>query len=215
MVILKFFAGAVLAAASWTTWAQAAPVPAAVQVVAPEKHPDDDTFMLLREASRVDNAGKAAEAAARLGNYPIPSYVEYYRLKPRLRVASQAEIRDYLGRYHGTAIADRLRNDWLLELGRTRDWATFDQEYPKFVLNDDLQVKCYALTSRAVKGERVAEEARALLTNPPSYGDGCATLIATLAGNAQFSTDDLIYQLRLAGEAAATGPARRTAALEP
>ncbi len=223
MHLLKLFAGAILAHA-WLlpAWSQTPPaaLPAtatvaasAAPVVAVDTRADDDNFVLLREAAKLDNAAKAAEYAARLPNYPIPSYVEYYRLKPRLREASAAEVRDFLSRYQGSAIADRLRNDWLLELGRARDWANFDVQLPLFVMNDDLQVKCYALLSRAMKGERVADEARAILTSPPSYGEGCAALIATLAQNGQFGVDDLLVQLRLAGETHATGPARRLALL--
>jgi soluble lytic murein transglycosylase len=174
---------------------------------------DDDTFLLLREAARQDDAAKAAAYAARLPNYLIPSYVDYYRLKPRLKDASADEIRDFLKRYDGSAIADRLRNDWLLELGRTRDWTDFDQQLPLFVLNDDTQVKCYALLSRLLKGEKVADQARILLVNPPGYGEACASLIAALAQSRQFDIADLLAQLRLAGEMHATGPARRTAAL--
>ena len=174
---------------------------------------DDDTFLQLREAARADDANKAAALAARLPNYEIASYVYYYRLKPRLREASIDEIRDFLRRYEGSAIADRLRNDWLLELGRARDWTNFDQQLPLFVVNDDIQVKCYALLSRAIKGEKVAPEARALLVNPTTYGEACAALIATLAETKQFSIDDLQAQLRLAGELHATGPSRRTALL--
>ena len=174
---------------------------------------DDDTFLLLREASRQDAASAAETYAARLPNYVIPSYVDYYRLKPRLRDVSPDEVRAFLERWKGSAIADRMRNDWLLELGRTRDWTNFDQQLPLFVLNDDTQVKCYALVSRALKGERVAADARALLINPPGYGEACALLIATLAQAGQFDRNDLLTQLRLAGETHATGPAKRTAAL--
>ena len=145
---------------------------------------EDDSFLLLREAVRQDDAAKAAFYAERLSSYSIPSYVDYYRLKPRLKDASQAEIRDFLRRYEGSAIADRLRNDWLLELGRKRDWASFDEQLPLFVLNDDTQVKCYALQSRALKGHKVIEEARAVLTAPNGYGEPCAGLIATLYQNA-------------------------------
>jgi hypothetical protein len=60
-----------------------------------------------------------------------------------LEYASNEEILDFLRRYEGSAIADRLRNDWLLELGRKRDWFNFDRELPLFVKNDDYQVKCY------------------------------------------------------------------------
>jgi soluble lytic murein transglycosylase len=174
---------------------------------------DDDTFLLLREAARQDDAAKTNALASRLPNYSIPSYVEYYRLKPRLRDAPADEIRDFLTRYKGSAIADRLRNDWLLELGRARDWTNFDQQLPLFVLNDDTQVKCYALLSRLAHGQKVADDARALLVNPPTYGEACTALVASLAAAGQFDSNDLLAQLRLAGELHATGPSRRTALL--
>ncbi len=173
----------------------------------------DDSFLLLRDAVRQDDASKADFYAARLGDYSIPSYVDYYRLKPRLKDASQAEIRDFMKRYEGQAIVDRLRNDWLLDLGRKRDWATFDEQLPLFVLNDDTQVKCYALQSRALKGQKVVSDARELLTAPNGYGEACAGLIATLYQAGQFNIDDLYAQLRLSGEYNATGQARRIVAL--
>src|SRR5476649_947515 len=170
---------------------------------------DDDAFLLLRDAVRQDDAAKADFYAARLNAYSIPSYVDYYRLKSHFRDVSYTDIRDFLHRYEGSAIADRLRNDWLLDLGRRRDWATFDEQLPLFALNDDTQVKCYALQSRALKGQKVADEARALLVNPPVYGDGCSGLIATLAQTGQFDANDLWTQVRLAGEFDATGPGKR------
>src|SRR5471032_3327592 len=121
---------------------------------------DDDAFLLLRDAVRQDDAAKADFYAARLNAYSIPSYVDYYRLKSHFRDVSYTDIRDFLHRYEGSAIADRLRNDW----------ATFDEQLPLFALNDDTQVKCYALQSRALKGQKVADEARALLVTPPIYG---------------------------------------------
>ncbi|SHN68292.1 soluble lytic murein transglycosylase [Duganella sacchari] len=174
---------------------------------------DDDAFLLLRDAVRQDDAAKADFYAARLPNYSIPSYVDYYRLKSHLKDAAPEEIRSFFKRYEGQAIVDRLRNDWLLELGRKRDWATFDEQLPLFVLNDDTQVKCYALVSRALKGQKVGDEARALLTAPNGYGQPCADLIATLYQNGQFNTEDLYAQLRLSGEYNATGQARRIVTL--
>jgi soluble lytic murein transglycosylase len=173
----------------------------------------DEIFLALRDATRADDAASASSLAARLPNYVIPSYVDYYRLKPRVRdfTAPVAEIRDYLSRYEGSAIADRLRNDWLLALGKNGDWATFDEQYPLFVLNDDVQVKCFALNSRALKGQSVADEARALLTTPKDYGQGCSTLIGTLAQNHQFSENDVWAQIRQAVEAGSTTVARRAA----
>ena len=65
-------------------------------------------------------------------------------------------VRAFLQRYRGDAIADRMRNDWLLVLGKRHDWNGFDAEYPKFVLKDDTQVECYALLSRVLKGRDVS-----------------------------------------------------------
>jgi soluble lytic murein transglycosylase len=171
----------------------------------------DETFVELREAARKDNATKAAELADRLRDYAIPSYVEYYRLKPNISNVSASEINAYLGRYAGSAIADRLRNDWLLELGKQRNWNAFDRHYQLFVLKDDLQLKCYALMSAASKGQNVAEEARELLITPKKYGEGCQALIVMLGKNGQFSVDDVWAQIRLAGEAGRGGLAENIA----
>lgn len=173
----------------------------------------DDAFQALRDAARRDDAAQAAQIASRLTDYPIPSYIDYYRLKPHLKSASATEIRDFLSRYEGTAIADRLRNDWLLDLGYKRNWATFDEQHPLFVVDDDVQVKCYALLSKALKGQNVADDARALLASPKDYGDACHTLISTLLQAGQFNANDLWMQVRLASETGANGAAQRIGAL--
>ncbi len=172
----------------------------------------DVDFVALREAGLRGDTGEAGRLSARLIDYPIPSYVDYYRLYPRLAAAPEGEIRSFLERYDGTAIADRLRNDWLLLLGRARDWRVFDEQYPRFVLNDDTQLKCYALMSRAAKAENVAPVARELLVQPKYYGEACVELIGRLAQERQFGEDDIWRQVRLAVEYGQPGTARRIAA---
>jgi soluble lytic murein transglycosylase len=172
---------------------------------------DDEIFLALRDAARDNNAAKASELASRLRNYPVPSYVDYFQLKPRIHLASEQEIRDFLKRYDGSAIADRLRNDWILELGRTRNWELFDEQQPQFVLNDDTQVKCYALMSKALKGSHVADEARKVLASPQNYGEACPALIGTLVERNQFNADDVWTQVRLVAESGYSGTIRRLA----
>ncbi|MEN3274236.1 MAG: soluble lytic murein transglycosylase [Massilia sp.] len=222
----KLIAGVVLAAAGASVLAQAPaatvpPVPGAATVpAAPGAAPandaaraDDDTFLLLREAARQNDAARANALASRLPNYVLPAYVDYYRLKPRLRETPHEEIRAVLRRHEGSAVAEQLRTEWLQELGRQRDWHNFEREQAAASRNDNLQVRCYTLLMRATRGERVAGEARALLVNPPAYGEACAALMAQLAQSGQMGQDELLAQLRLAGEMGATGPSRRIAQL--
>ena len=193
MFQIKWIAGIALAAASAVLFA---PVAQAKKPAA-NFASDDEIFLALRDASRNGDAPRAAELASRLGNYAIPSYVDYFRLRPRIQMAGEQEIRDFLARYDGMAIADRLRNDWLLELGRTRNWTLFDEQYPQFVLNDDNQVKCYALMSKALKGRNVVDDARAVLVNTQNYGEACPALISTLVAEKQFSADDVWTYVRM------------------
>ena len=141
---------------------------------------DDQRFLALRDAASKEDAARAADIAAQLNGYPLSAYVEYYLLKSRLRNAGTSEITDFLERHANTAIADRLRNDWLVLLGRQSNWALFDAQYPQFVQNDDTQVKCYALLSRFKQGQNVADDARKLLTSARVYGEGCYHLFANL-----------------------------------
>ncbi|MDE1181180.1 lytic transglycosylase domain-containing protein [Paraburkholderia sp.] len=196
-------AAAALVACSTASAVKPIPVSQLIQL-----NNDDQTFIQLREAARNNDAARAAQLASMIPSYPAPSYLEYFQIKPQLfdgsghaRVdAPDAPVLSFLQRYDGQAIADRLRNDYLVVLGARHDWRNFDQQYSRFVLNDDTQVKCYALESRASRGENVADAARALLVEPKWYGDGCVDLITSLAINQQFTTDDVWTLIRLAYE---------------
>lgn len=172
----------------------------------------DADFIALREAALRGDMGEAGRISARLSDYPVQSYIEYYRLYPRLASAPEGEVRSFLSKHEGTAIGDRLRNDWLLLIGRARDWRLFDEQYPLFVLNDDTQLKCYALLSKLSKGEKVAKAAQDLLVQPKAYGEACVDLIGRLHREKQFSETDVWKQIRLSVEFGVPGTARRIAA---
>jgi len=174
---------------------------------------DDQRFLSLRDAAAKENIARATELASQLVDYPIKSYVDYYQLKARLPSTNESEVTDFLTRYASSAIADRLRNDWLLVLGRQSNWTKFDEHYPQFVLKDDVQLKCYALLSKMNKGVDVAAEARTLLTSAKVYGEGCYPLFAHLVQREQFSRDDIWNQLRWAAEAPSASVAIRLASL--
>ncbi len=174
---------------------------------------DDARFLALRDAASKEDAARAAELAGELAGYSLSSYVDYYLLKSHLRSASDVEITDFLARYANTAIADRLRNDWLIILGHQGNWATFDAQYAQFVLNDDTQVKCFALLSKLNQAQNVAADARHLLTSARVYGEGCYLLFSSLVETGQFSASDIANQIRWAAEANSTAVAIHLAKL--
>ena len=102
----------------------------------------DSTFAQLREAARANNASKAADLASQLSDYPIASYVEYYRIKPMMYNtdgtpninAPDGEIQQFLSARAGDAIADRMRNDYALVLGARQDWRNFRTQYAQFIV---------------------------------------------------------------------------------
>lgn len=210
--------GALLATPAY---AQKRPAPQPAALTIPSN--PDDAFVALREAARKNDVDRTAAISAALVDYPIPSYVEYFRIKPQLFDASglaridapDEQVRVFLKRYQGEAIADRMRNDWLLVLGKKRDWANFDVEYPQFVLKDDTQVECYALLSSALKGKNVAADSRAVLADPRYYGEGCVDLISYLAQSQQIQRSDVAFQARQALELNFTTLAARIAATVP
>src|SRR5260363_383855 len=82
-----------------------------------------------------------------------------------------------------------------------RCWRDFEAHYPQFALDDDPQVKCYALIPRAMRGEDIAQKAHALLRiAPKKYGEGCTDLVMTLAQQGQFAPEDVWPYLRFAYE---------------
>jgi soluble lytic murein transglycosylase len=79
-----------------------------------------------------------------LRGHALEPWAAYWELRARLDSASVQEGPGLPDRYAGTYQEDRLRNDWLLMLGQRRDWTTFAAEYPRYRMNDDREVRCYA-----------------------------------------------------------------------
>jgi len=168
----------------------------------------DTKFAMLRNAAKKGDVEGAQVLAVELSNYDIPSYVEYYRLYPLIMDRSglpridfpDAQIRQFLIKYTGDAIADRMRNDWLLALGRKGDWANFALEYPKFVLKDDPEVECYNLIAKINKGQEVGQLAKEPLSDTKKYGQGCLQLIQVLSDKKQLPQIDLKQYALIAAE---------------
>ena len=175
----------------------------------------DDIVVEARDALRKRDRVKLAAARSLVNaeQHPLASWVEYWELNNRLAQATTDEVEAFYTRWSGTYVEDRLRNDWLLELGRRRDWAAFSRDYPRFRMNDDREVSCYALVSEHLAGKDVRDAAREAWFAQRDLDDGCNLLATTLARAGLFGADEVWQKLRLAAEGNRPKAAQAAAAL--
>ncbi len=119
----------------------------------------DEVILDMNQAFKKNDKGQLTRLLPRAKGHTLEPWAAYWELRVRLDQASDSEIQQFLSQYAGTYAEDRLRNDWLLQLGRQREWPTFAQEYPRFRMNDDREVRCYALANEPLlsKPETPAE----------------------------------------------------------
>ena len=167
-----------------------------------------------RRAAQEGPAGLATlRAAAIAANHPLAMWADYWELGNRLNEAQQPELDAFYARWPSTYVEDRLRNDWLLELGKRRDWANFAVEYPRFRMNDDREVTCYALLVDHLAGKDVREAALGAWIAQKDSDDGCALLSSTLYEARKFTAADAWRRARFAMDSSRPRVARQAAAL--
>jgi soluble lytic murein transglycosylase len=151
--------------------------------LAPEVHAQskdtakgDEAALEMAEAFKKFDRKRLSALLPQLRGHVLEPWGTFWELRARLDEASPKEIRDTLERIAGTYQEDRLRNDWLLMLGQRRDWATFNAEYPRFRMNDDRTVRCYALLAEFnASGADVAGQVQEFWLAQREAEDGCAT----------------------------------------
>ena len=183
-------------------------VPARAQSLAPA--PGDDVVLEMSNAYRSGDKDRLTALLPLVHGHPLEPWAAYWELKVRLKDADPAEIQAFLTRWAGTYQEDRLRNDWLLLLGKDRDWAQFQQVLKGFRMNDDREVRCYAALANLLKGAApadVAETVRRDWYAERDAGDGCTTAAAQLYAAGKLDELDIWRKARQAIEAGRTGAA--------
>lgn len=151
-----------------------------------QAQPRDDVLLEMQQAFRQGNKARLAQLLPQAQGHALEPWAAYWELRARLDTATPAEVQQFLARYAGTYQEDRLRNDWLLMLGQQRRWELFAQEYPKFRMKDDREVRCYALLVQALNDGNsvpaVSEEVRRNWLAQREADDGCTLAAASLLG---------------------------------
>jgi soluble lytic murein transglycosylase len=151
-----------------------------------QAQPRDEVLLQMQDAFRQGNKARLAQLLPLAQGHALEPWAAYWELRARLDTANPQEIQQFFTRYAGTYQEDRMRNDWLQLLGQRRDWETFAQEYPKFRMKDDREVRCYALLVQAQREPAslpaVSEDVRRLWLSLRDADDGCTLAASTLLG---------------------------------
>jgi len=162
--------------------AAAHPDSAAAQIALPQIPADQAQLILAaQKAAQRGDPQPARDALPLLKGTLLEPWVAYWAIKPTLTRATQQDFDAFAAAYPDTYVLDRLRNDWLLELGKRQDWDDFDRVYPHFIMRDDPQVQCYALQSRfATQHADVTAQVFALWMEQRTGGAGCNSAATAL-----------------------------------
>jgi soluble lytic murein transglycosylase len=165
----------------------------------------DAALLDMRDAFRRNNTTQLANLLPTVRGHALEPMAVYWDMRARLESTGPTEIRAALDRMAGTYWEDRLRNDWLLQLGKARDWSTFEAELPRYRMNDDRQVRCYALmrdvATGRTPGEVVAPLVQANWHAQREAEDGCATAAQALLASGDLKPPVIWQRARLAMDA--------------
>jgi soluble lytic murein transglycosylase len=163
----------------------------------------DNNILEAREALRKRDKSRlaAARATAQASQHALLPWVDYWELQARLNEAKTEEVEAFYSRWAGSYVEDRLRNDWLLELGRRRDFQALARDYPRFRMNDDREVLCWWLLTEHLAGKDVRDAGRSAWFNQREPDDGCNMLATALVDGKRLGPDDVWRKARLAVEA--------------
>lgn len=182
-----------------------AQAPSPFAVVPNPPPPNADLVLDARDAwQKRDRVRLAADRQMALDQqHPLAPWFDYWELNNRLSEATQAELSAFYARWPGSYVEDRLRNDWLLELGRRRDWANFRRDHASYKMQDDREVVCYALLADPAleRSKELREQARNAWLNQRDSDEGCHQLATTLLEGGKLKDTDVWLKLRQSVEA--------------
>ena len=187
----------------------------------------DDAFVQARHAAVRGDRARFELAAAQAAGHPLSEYLDYWRLRLRLSEppadgrdpksgsdgSADTDVRAFIERRPDSLVADLLRRDWMLDLGRRGAWEVFDEQYARWILRDDTPTHCRSWQGAAVRGRPLPREAEETLFQPRDLGEACGALVESMASDGTLTPADLRRLLRVSLEANAPASIRRIGTL--
>jgi soluble lytic murein transglycosylase len=157
----------------------------------------DESFLAARAAASAGDRVRLERLAGELRGDELSPYVDYWRLQLDLRKGPEPALaRAFLADNAGSYLAEKMRGDWLKQLGRRQEWELFDAEYPALA-QPDQELACLALQRRLMRGdERALDEAMPLWLNLIDPPESCFPVLAALIVEKRVLADEVWARIR-------------------
>jgi len=162
---------------------------------------DRKQFQSILTAIEAGESG-LTEQIAQLDGYPLQGYLEYRLLRRDIRRASAEQIESFMQKWADSYLSDALRNDFLYELARRKDWAGFERIYdPK--RDTAIALQCHYLEAQLRQQSMAADwedKARSLWLSGTSRPKACDPVFDYLYENGLISLDHRRQRIAMAYE---------------
>ncbi len=147
------------------------------------------------------------------GAHVLRPYIEYWRVARQLD--DDARVAEFLASYSDSWVAERLRGDWLKDLGRRENWAAYFAEFPRLARPDAAHA-CFARRAELALGNRTAlDQAVGLWFTGKDMPSACTPLFTSLLSQGLLTEEDVWRRMRLVLEAGNPGMAKSLLASIP
>jgi soluble lytic murein transglycosylase len=173
--------------------------------------PGDAQVLEAREAFRKGDEKALLRSQEALKGHELEPYVGYWGLRLRLDEATPADIIAFLDRWPDTLAAEKLRLDWIKQLGKRKDWDNLAREYASLE-QPDTEASCFSLQARqAKKGDLLAEDALRLWLGGGELPASCRPVMDALVVSHRITADGVWARIRRAMESRRGDQAREAA----
>lgn len=151
-----------------------------------------DYYQQARDKLRQGQLRSFRQLAAKLDDYALRPYLDYYYLRNRLSTATSKEVLAFAAANADLPITPLLYKRWLAELGKKRQWQTLRDNYRP---STDVRVRCYHLRSMYATGaqQQALDETTEIWLQPISQPKACDPLFEVWRKTPRF-TQDVVWQ---------------------
>lgn len=174
---------------------------------------NDADWLNARAAFRAGDADALTQAKAGMANSSLAVYADFWQLWRQTKGDDSAAIEAFIARDERDFLSEKLRGEWLRQLAKKQDWATFRQQYARLQDPSETELQCFYWQSALASNEPIPRvEAKALRASlwltAKDLPSACAPVQQALQAQGVISNEDVWLRLRLALDANAGGLAR-------